>query len=225
MFENQNQEPEDIFAGTEQPAPGMPQTGMSQQPVASQPSMAPMGNTIPTQPSPMMAPELPEDSGGRKLVIAAIVIVVLVLVLLAVLIGLWIVRQGQQPTATTNQQTVQQEQLLPTVDSSTQTEQIVEEVQEENVESTAPTEVSEPLPPADTDGDGLTDEEEAALGTDPNSPDTDQDGLNDSEEVRIWNTNPLLADTDGDTYLDGDEVVNGYDPNQQGGVLLQLGNN
>lgn len=41
----------------------------------------------------------------------------------------------------------------------------------------------------DTDGDGLTDEEEKSLGTDPQN-----------------------KDTDGDGYLDGDEVRNGFSP-------------
>jgi thiol-disulfide isomerase/thioredoxin len=42
---------------------------------------------------------------------------------------------------------------------------------------------------ADPDGDGLTNDEEAALGTDPDNP-----------------------DSDGDGYLDGDEVTEGTDP-------------
>ncbi len=37
----------------------------------------------------------------------------------------------------------------------------------------------------DTDGDGLTDGEEADLGTNPNDPDTDGDGLTDGEEVLV----------------------------------------
>ncbi|MEZ4810462.1 MAG: gliding motility-associated C-terminal domain-containing protein [Allomuricauda sp.] len=37
----------------------------------------------------------------------------------------------------------------------------------------------------DTDGDGLTDGEEADLGTNPNNPDTDGDGLTDGEEVLV----------------------------------------
>ncbi|RUA15467.1 MAG: hypothetical protein DSY83_07530 [Flavobacteriia bacterium] len=37
----------------------------------------------------------------------------------------------------------------------------------------------------DTDGDGLMDSEEIALGTDPNDPDTDGDGLTDGEEVLV----------------------------------------
>ncbi len=45
----------------------------------------------------------------------------------------------------------------------------------------------------DSDNDGLTDEEEAQYGTDPDNP-----------------------DTDGDGYLDGEEVRNGYDPIGEG---------
>ena len=63
----------------------------------------------------------------------------------------------------------------------------------------------------DSDGDGLSDEEEARLGTDPERPDTDGDGLSDNEEVRTYGTDPLNADTDGDGISDGDEV-NGNNP-------------
>jgi hypothetical protein len=59
----------------------------------------------------------------------------------------------------------------------------------------------------DTDGDGLTDEEEATYGTDPNNPDTDSDGLSDYEEVIMYGTDPLLEDTDGDGLTDREEVI------------------
>lgn len=58
----------------------------------------------------------------------------------------------------------------------------------------------------DSDGDGLFDLEEAALGTNPNNPDTDGDGINDGDEVKLTHTNPLNDDTDGDGEKDGDEV-------------------
>lgn len=64
--------------------------------------------------------------------------------------------------------------------------------------------------PVDTDGDGLTDAEEAELGTDPNSADTDGDGLTDGQEVNEYDTDPLNPDTDGDGLEDGPEV-NSYD--------------
>lgn len=68
--------------------------------------------------------------------------------------------------------------------------------------------------PKDSDEDGLTDDEEAELGTDPSNPDSDGDGLMDGEEVDGDNpTDPLNPDTDADGATDGDEVEQGTDPN------------
>ncbi|MDP7256330.1 MAG: plastocyanin/azurin family copper-binding protein [Candidatus Poseidoniia archaeon] len=88
--------------------------------------------------------------------------------------------------------------------------------------------------PVDTDEDGLSDEEEGELGTDPNDPDTDGDGVNDYDEVlweidplnpdtdgdglndtegSVYGTEPTLYDTDGDGFGDGEEVWSGTDPN------------
>ncbi len=64
----------------------------------------------------------------------------------------------------------------------------------------------------DSDGDGLTDAEEALFGTDPGDPDSDDDGLEDGQEVALG-TDPLEEDTDGDGLSDGDEVnLLGTDP-------------
>lgn len=71
----------------------------------------------------------------------------------------------------------------------------------------------------DSDNDGLTDQEEAQLGTNPNNPDSDGDGLSDGDEVKMWHTNPLKADTDGDGFSDGMEIANGYNPNGPGKLL------
>ncbi len=64
----------------------------------------------------------------------------------------------------------------------------------------------------DSDGDGVSDEDEIANGTDPNNPDSDSDGLTDGEE-RDLGTDPNSNDSDGDGYLDGSEVVAGSNPN------------
>ena len=57
-------------------------------------------------------------------------------------------------------------------------------------------------PAVDTDGDGIPDNIEVALGLDPANGDTDGDGTDDG-----------AADTDGDTVLDFVELVLGTDPN------------
>ena len=80
--------------------------------------------------------------------------------------------------------------------------------------------------PVDADGDGLTDDKEKELGTDPNKADSDGDGINDGDEVdgsknpfdkdgnKVADgengapTDPAKADSDGDGTNDGDEVTN-----------------
>lgn len=64
----------------------------------------------------------------------------------------------------------------------------------------------------DTDGDGLTDEEEMALGTTISAADTDNDGLSDREEVQIYKSDPLKPDTDNDGQTDGEEIKSQHDP-------------
>ncbi|WP_455234574.1 S8 family serine peptidase [Thiogranum longum] len=92
------------------------------------------------------------------------------------------------------------------------------------------------LPLIDSDGDGLTNVEEIALGTDaldadsddddlsdfdedrlhgtdPRDADSDDDGLDDAEEVTVYYTDPLTPDSDGDGLSDFDEVaIYGTDP-------------
>lgn len=68
----------------------------------------------------------------------------------------------------------------------------------------------------DADGDGLSNGEEANLGTDPARADSDGDRLNDYDEVQVYSSDPLNQDTDGDGYIDGEEVENGYSPTGPG---------
>lgn len=70
-----------------------------------------------------------------------------------------------------------------------------------------------PEVPKDTDGDGLTDQEEKTIYyTNPLMADSDGDGLNDGDEVKVYRTNPNKADTDGGSVDDGEEVRRGTDP-------------
>lgn len=60
----------------------------------------------------------------------------------------------------------------------------------------------------DNDDDGIPDNIEEFLGTDPTKSDTDGDGLSDYIEVLIG-TDPTLIDTDGNGINDGDEDADG----------------
>jgi len=79
----------------------------------------------------------------------------------------------------------------------------------------------------DTDGDGLTDEEEYLIRTDPSDEDTDGDGLSDEREWNEYLTSPVSVDSDGDargpshttsgtppnaSLFDGAEVAFGLSP-------------
>ncbi|MEL7270217.1 MAG: gliding motility-associated C-terminal domain-containing protein [Bacteroidota bacterium] len=77
----------------------------------------------------------------------------------------------------------------------------------------------------DCDADGLTDDEEATIGTDPNIADTDGDGIDDGQEVNTDGTDPLddcdsvggtplgTSDCDGDGLTNDEEAAAGTDPN------------
>ena len=96
--------------------------------------------------------------------------------------------------------------------------------------------------PVDSDGDGVSNDDEAASGTDPylydtdgggvpdgvelwlrlsdpldphddfQSTDSDRDGITDADESNVWGTDPFAWDTDGGGRSDGDEVGRGLDP-------------
>lgn len=98
------------------------------------------------------------------------------------------------------------------------------------VAAPAPTEAPQQAD-VDSDGDGLTDAQEAQLGTDPANPDTDGDGVADSVEI-VSETDPLTpdvaapeapvaeapvapdpgVDSDGDNLTDAAELEIGTDP-------------
>ena len=75
----------------------------------------------------------------------------------------------------------------------------------------------------DFDTDGLDDEAEFTMGSDPTLADTDSDGLLDGVETNTRSfqggsdtgTSPTVVDTDGGGVNDADEIANGTDPNLQ----------
>ena len=76
----------------------------------------------------------------------------------------------------------------------------------------------------DCDGDGLTNDEEAAAGTDPNNSDSDGDGIDDGTEINVDNTDPIndcdsnggtplaSSDCDHDGLTEAEEATAGTDP-------------
>lgn len=77
------------------------------------------------------------------------------------------------------------EDLVNTVLVSTPRIVTSEAVEEEGVREA-------PILLPDVDGDGLSDEEEVRLGTNPRSHDTDGDGISDREEAMIFKTDPKV---------------------------------
>lgn len=67
----------------------------------------------------------------------------------------------------------------------------------------------------DLDADGLTNDQEGPLGSDPSDADSDDDGLKDGDEVLIYATNVRNRDSDGDLLIDFDEI-NTYKTNPNG---------
>ncbi len=78
-------------------------------------------------------------------------------------------------------------------------------VSEENIATSTLVVTTTPVV-SDTDGDGLTDEEELILGTNINLTDSDSDGLLDADEAKFYNTKANLSDTDGDGLSDYEEI-------------------
>ena len=98
----------------------------------------------------------------------------------------------------------------PATEEPTTEEPTTEEPTTEEPTTEEPT-TEEPSEPVDSDGDGLTDEEEAERETDPECADSDGDGLDDGREVELG-TDPTDTDTDGDGWSDRSEVNRGCDP-------------
>lgn len=192
-------EPEDILAATEKEAPK---------------------SATPEQPTPVSEVEVKPPLIANRNIILGLGIVLALGIIIGAAYGLaWFLNKSQMAPTKLKPGVSTQPSPQP---SQSQTAQPEAPAQEETTQK----EVSQPQTPReetkvviDTDGDGLTDEEEAQYGTDPKKADTDGDGLFDFEEINIYKTNPLNPDTDGDSYPDGLEVRNGYNPNGPGRLV------
>jgi hypothetical protein len=200
MFENLPKSPEDIFEKTDEAAPHVaPPTAPQTVPILSVPATSPE----PVQPISQSLPESSSGGGGGHLKTIIIIIAILVVIGGAFLIS-WRILSSRTPV--TPQEPITEE----TAKTETQQPSAALETEPEP-------EVVQPE--VDTDKDGLSDLQEAQLGTSSKSSDTDGDFLFDLEELEVYGTNPLNSDSDGDGFLDGNEVKAGYDPNGTGKLL------
>lgn len=221
-------EPPDIFEGTETSAPVVPapvSLDMSSDMTPASPSSAlNAGVLTPKAPTPLsVMPQVPSIMGDENTIkepklSRGIMITIMTLIIIFVLVGSgWFVYRifSKKPAdiavipvetvpSLSNTSTDSALPTTPSVDVVVSTSS--DAVDHEIIVGESP----------DSDGDGLKDEREKELGTDPNNWDSDMDNLSDGEEVLIWRTNPKNADTDADTYKDGAEVKSGYNPSGPG---------
>jgi len=190
---------EDIFADTDKIKEGQPAKPTVFQPKAQAPSEP----AIVEEKKPLGLPNKLARDSKKYFVLAAIILGLL----LVSFVG-WYSYNKFFASPVEEQA---QEQNQTEEQASQEEEQAAEPAKQTETEIETPT-----APPADSDQDGVTDEEEEALGLDINSVDSDGDGLFDREEIKVYKTDPLAQDTDGDGYSDGDEVKNGYNPKGPG---------
>jgi hypothetical protein len=166
---------------------------------------------------PAPAPYMPEPKSGAGKKILLVILIIVIIALLGVggvLAYLSFMTQPVVPANdNVNQSVVANENVNAEENLNINEDLNTNEALNENIN------VAPPIP-MDSDNDGLSDTDEATLGTNPNLADTDADGLNDRDEIYIYQTDALNPDTDGDTYLDGEEVQNGYNPKGPGKLLV-----
>jgi len=196
--------------------PGVDDMFAQTDPTAGQPTAYVPQTQTSYQPSQMMSslPPNHEMFGGRSFPVRTAIVVVVALMLLGgVGFGAWWVITDQMASE-------------PAIDRNIDVPPTPAPTPTATVPATTPTPTSSttttpPVPVfVDTDSDGLSDDQERQLGTNPERVDTDVDGLIDRAEIQVYKTDPLKIDTDGDGYADGAEVFNGYDPLIGGGAKL-----
>ncbi|MBI2551003.1 hypothetical protein HYV73_01505 [Candidatus Uhrbacteria bacterium] len=212
-------EPEDMFADTTEAPPALPTPSAPRLP-----SPVPLPSEPPAPLVPLAPPAPLEESsrGGFPWKAILIVVGVLVVIVAAAYVAFTLLAQQSKGIPFLDQ-TPQPAPQAPPNTQAPPTEPVTPPVVEPTTEAppVAPITTPTPAPVAatDTDGDGLTDQEEAFYGTNPSVADTDGDGLSDREEIMKYKTNPKNADSDGDGFADGTEVKNGYNPAGEGKLL------
>jgi hypothetical protein len=215
MFDDEKKEPNDMFEETDKAAPQVtPPTTPAPAPAQTPaPAPAPAAASTPapeTTPAPAQnsiqdrMADLQVAKRGFPLKPIVLVLAIVVIIAGAFFLSMKILNSRTPETPTS-----------PNAEDQTTSKEVKQEFTSDD------TGAAEKVSDLDSDKDGLTDLEEAELGTSPTSEDTDADGLFDREEVQVYKTDPLNPDTDGDTFTDGGEVESGYNPKGDG-LLLNL---
>lgn len=194
---------DDIFAGLEDSKPPLGKNEKGSAPTGAK--------------TPHGEEEDKKSSLASIMKILIIVVVVLVILVLGVIFAAKFFDFGGQGSPETENE-AKTEEVADEKDTIPTKEELVGETEEVLEEESLEEELEEEA--VDTDGDGLTDEEEEGFGTDPTMIDTDADGLTDYEEIIEYETDPKNPDTDGDGYTDGVEVEGGYNPSGEGKINL-----
>lgn len=140
------------------------------------------------------------EVSSRALIPIWVIPIVLVFCIALLCAGIWFVNSQQTDSASATQTAAAETQGALGAASATQTAAF------NQTQAAA-------IGQEDSDGDGLPNQQEVDIGTDPFNPDTDGDGLSDGEEVLRRGTDPLNPDSDGDSLTDGEEVLQrGTDP-------------
>ncbi|KKR07662.1 MAG: hypothetical protein UT32_C0008G0017 [Parcubacteria group bacterium GW2011_GWC2_39_14] len=202
-----------IPATPPQPAPAAPSTGSEE--IHTMPmdyyTGGKTGNIAKAvQPTMQSSGQMAPASGGRKKLLNIAIVIVLVIV---VGVSAYLLYASYQ-TPTNNQNVVNVEQPAVVVDQPAVTDQPAV------VDTDVPPPVDMPADQPATDvlnfDPSKLSEVSLALMA---SLDKDKDGLTDAEEA-IIGTDQNINDTDKDTYRDGDEMKNFYDPLKPGSVRL-----
>lgn len=215
MFENiPGGEPEDMFAQVEGPSPAAPTAPVAKptMPTAVPAAAASASAMAPTPSSVPSIPSMPKRGFPWKPIVGLVVAILIIgaggAISYVFLSAKAPVVPAAQPSANGNANTT------PSAPSAAPTTPVAQA-------PTSPVPTPTAAPELDSDGDGLSDAQEAEIGTNPQSADSDNDGLSDGEEIFIYHTNPLKSNTNGDGYPDGTAVLNLYDPaGKQGTTLL-----
>ncbi|MBP9827674.1 hypothetical protein KBC55_00795 [Patescibacteria group bacterium] len=214
MFDDK--QPEDIFEGSDK-APAPMNLPVEDQRIAPAPRLTPP--TTPSASASAMGSAPMQEEGhpivSAKVVLVAIIILGVIGATIAISYSFMSQPQVSMPLA---DQSVEEDEN----ENDTDTEVVLDDEEgkgdDENELDGLP-QTDPAVIVIDSDGDGLSNDEEMELGTSINNPDSDNDGLGDREEIQVYKTNPLNPDTDGDTYSDGVEVQGGYNPNGEGKLL------